>query len=529
VADAPRGYATDSGLVEAKDAAAPVFYYAALLAAGSVAAIWETAVRQPSMYLDPGGGPPRYIATLATLAGAALGWFVSVRRRRAGGQHDRLAWLLVAASLPAGASAPLWFLAFREPILFCLAAVLAPAATAAAVAAALVTARHALQPAAALDVFGQALRPLRLVASLTVLAALAASTTLLGLIRSACLVGMALAVCAMWTPTLCTFLGTRRPHARTSVAHAALVALVGNAAAFVASARWVGLSEPLAFVHDIAFAHTGRAQRLVITSGQKGFALFLDGQLKVSTVDEQRYYEALVHPAMAVASYRERVAVLGAGDGFAEREILRYPDVRHVTVVVADRTLADLARRSPWLRARSHDSMLSPRVHVIEEEPIVWLMQETEAAEPEFDVVVVDLPDPRSYVEAKSYSRYFYRRLARRLAPGGIASVQATSAFRSPTTFATIEATIREAPLFTLTYRAPISLLGEWGFVLASRRQVEPPRIAPAGLTFLDDASMAQLFQVASDTHPTQAVEANTLYRAPIVEIFAREQHAQAP
>ena len=51
--------------------------------------------------------------------------------------------------------------------------------------------------------------------------------------------------------------------------------------------------------------------------------LFLNGDLQFSSVDEYRYHESLVHPALA--GKRDRVLVLGGGDGLAMREVLKYP------------------------------------------------------------------------------------------------------------------------------------------------------------------------------------------------------------
>ena len=49
--------------------------------------------------------------------------------------------------------------------------------------------------------------------------------------------------------------------------------------------------------------------------------LFLDRDLRFSSLDEYRYHEALVHPAMA--AHEHLVLLLGAGDGLVE--ILRWP------------------------------------------------------------------------------------------------------------------------------------------------------------------------------------------------------------
>ena len=46
---------------------------------------------------------------------------------------------------------------------------------------------------------------------------------------------------------------------------------------------------------------------------------FLDGDLQFSSLDEHRYHEALVHPALSLHERPARVLLLGAGDGLALR------------------------------------------------------------------------------------------------------------------------------------------------------------------------------------------------------------------
>ena len=60
---------------------------------------------------------------------------------------------------------------------------------------------------------------------------------------------------------------------------------------------------------------------------------FIDLQLQFSSVDEFRYHEALVHPAMTLANSRENVLILGGGDGLAAREVLKYAEVQRILLV----------------------------------------------------------------------------------------------------------------------------------------------------------------------------------------------------
>ena len=91
----------------------------------------------------------------------------------------------------------------------------------------------------------------------------------------------------------------------------------------VGADRLADVFETKLYRDPVVYTEQSRYQRIVLTARDGDLRMFLDGGLQFSTVDEHRYHEALVHPAMALAARRERVLVLGGGDGMAVREILR--------------------------------------------------------------------------------------------------------------------------------------------------------------------------------------------------------------
>ena len=107
--------------------------------------------------------------------------------------------------------------------------------------------------------------------------------------------------------------------------------------------------------------------------------MFLNGNLQFSSTDEYRYHEALVHPAMLVANNPQRVLVLGGGDGLALREMLKYPSVEHVTLVDLDPDMTRLSNRFPLLAELNQQSFDDKRVHVINDDALIWLEQTTRA------------------------------------------------------------------------------------------------------------------------------------------------------
>jgi len=158
-------------------------------------------------------------------------------------------------------------------------------------------------------------------------------------------------------------------------------------------------------------------QRIVVTSQHGTVRLFLNGNLQFNSRDEYRYHEALVHPAMAAAGAPRRVLVLGGGDGMALREILRYRSVEQVTLVELDPAMTALFSRQPMLTALNGDALHSPKLRLVNADAFGWLEQHDE----QFDVIVVDFPDPSNYALGKLYSTSFYELVDLHLAASGYA------------------------------------------------------------------------------------------------------------
>ena len=74
------------------------------------------------------------------------------------------------------------------------------------------------------------------------------------------------------------------------------------AIAFIKADRLTTLAEDALFVDNIIYAKSSTYQRIVVTKGKTGYALFLNGNLQFNSFDEYRYHEALVHPAFASLS-----------------------------------------------------------------------------------------------------------------------------------------------------------------------------------------------------------------------------------
>jgi spermidine synthase len=70
---------------------------------------------------------------------------------------------------------------------------------------------------------------------------------------------------------------------------------------FIFSDRILSFSEEKLYGENVVYTKSSPYQRIVLTRNSREFRLYLNNNLQFSSVDEYRYHEALVHPAMSMA------------------------------------------------------------------------------------------------------------------------------------------------------------------------------------------------------------------------------------
>lgn len=314
----------------------------------------------------------------------------------------------------------------------------------------------------------------------------------LGLVRTGFLFGMLNVGVALWTihvfrAELDNLVG------RLLRACGVMLLLAGG---FAASDRMVQWGEHGLFGDEIVYSTTTPYQRLVITRWKDDLRLYINGNLQFSSRDEYRYHEALVHPALQALPWARRVLVLGGGDGLALREILRYPNIEHVTVVDLDPAMTAAFTTRAELVKLNGGSFRDKRVTVVNADAAIWLQNNAGL----FDAAIIDFPDPSSFALGKLYSVPFYGMVRKHLAANGLMVVQSTSPFFAPHAYWTIDATLREVGLRTWPYHAYVPSFGEWGFILASPQMpYQPPTAYRLPMRYLNADTTREMFNFPPD------------------------------
>ncbi len=343
----------------------------------------------------------------------------------------------------------------------------------------------------------------------------------LGLVRTSLLCGLLNAVVGLWGTYLLRPLLGRRGLTGIRIRACLVIGLLF--AAFLKADALTTLAEESAFGHPVVHAESTPYQRLVLTRTAQGFQLYLNGHLQFNSLDEYRYHEALVHPALSPIGSPRHVLVLGGGDGLAVREILRYPSIESVTLVDIDPGMTSLADRFPPLAELSRSSLKDPRVTIINEDAFIWVGR---AGGRRFDAVIIDFPDPGTFAIGKLYSTRFYRLLRERLNDGALVTIQCTSPLVAPKSYWCIVRTLEASGFHVRPYHAPVPTFGEWGFVLAAIGPIPDRLSLSPDLTgtsrFLNDDILNSMFEIPPDLARVET-EINQLNNQALVHYYDQE------
>lgn len=220
--------------------------------------------------------------------------------------------------------------------------------------------------------------------------------------------------------------------------------------------------EQARYKDKVVFEKQSKYQRIVITQWKNDYWLYINGNQQLSTIDEDKYHEPLIHPALNLIQERKHILVLGGGDGCAVREILKYPDVEKITLVDLDSVMTNMGKYNPILRELNEDAFHHPKLEIINTDAFNFM----EKGQNYYDAIIVDLPDPRSVELNRLYTLQFYQLCHLKLKKHGVLVTQAGSPYYATKAFLCIDKTMAAAGFTTQKMHNQVITLGEWGWVM---------------------------------------------------------------
>ncbi|MBV36432.1 MAG: spermidine synthase [Rickettsiales bacterium] len=171
-------------------------------------------------------------------------------------------------------------------------------------------------------------------------------------------------------------------------------------------------------IDEILFESKTDHQHLIIFNNEQfGRVMALDGVIQTTEKDEFIYHEMLAHVPLFAHGNAKRVLIIGGGDGGILREVLRHPEVEHVTMVEIDQAVVDMCKKH--FPAHSDGAFDDPRVNLVINDGVEFIVNNSD----KFDVIISDSTDPEGPGEVLFSSR-FYEGCKNSLTDGGILATQ---------------------------------------------------------------------------------------------------------
>ncbi len=224
-------------------------------------------------------------------------------------------------------------------------------------------------------------------------------------------------------------------------------------------------------VSKVLFSRKTKYQKIdVVETPELGKALFIDGKIQLSALDEHIYHECLIHPALFSHPNPKTILIVGGGDGAALEEVLKHKTVEKAILVDIDEEIIEIAKK--YLSDINRNSFEDPRVKVVVMDGREFITQCKE----KFDIIILDLVDPYKEV-SRLYTKEFYQICREKLNENGILVTHSQSPYLLQKYFVTIHRTLASVFRFVKSYGAWIPSFGlYWMFTIASDF-VDPTKI----------------------------------------------------
>lgn len=209
---------------------------------------------------------------------------------------------------------------------------------------------------------------------------------------------------------------------------------------------------------------------LILKSPYYGYQLYLDGKHQISDKDSLAYHEYLVLPAIAAHANPKNALVIGGGDGGALYQLLKF-NLTRIDHVDLDKKVVEVSRT--YLKNVHRGSLDDKRVNRIIMDGRKYIEQTPDET---YDVIIIDLPDPKKLELVPLYTKEFYDQIKRVLRKDGLVATQADSPYYFLEGFTSIYKTMKSSMPQTYPYLFIGSSSGSIGYAISGKTL--DPRIA---------------------------------------------------
>ncbi|MFW9820156.1 MAG: hypothetical protein ACFFE5_11155 [Candidatus Thorarchaeota archaeon] len=217
----------------------------------------------------------------------------------------------------------------------------------------------------------------------------------------------------------------------------------------------------------------------IIKTRSFGKMLFLDNEIQLAELDEFIYHELFCFPALFTHPNPKRILIIGGGDFFLAKQILKFPVIEQIDLIELDSYVIKFClKHFKHLLGTIHKH---PKINIKIQDGYQFIKQTANL----YDMIFIDLPDDKKNCKFASEEN-FYADIKRILKPNGILSAQTgngdsfyyserTKKIRkilsdmNPKSFIEYYKLFNRTFKYSFQYRQFIpSYFGQWSFTLGS-------------------------------------------------------------
>eukprot|EP00586_Coscinodiscus_wailesii_P022308 CAMPEP_0172509634 /NCGR_PEP_ID=MMETSP1066-20121228/221807_1 /TAXON_ID=671091 /ORGANISM="Coscinodiscus wailesii, Strain CCMP2513" /LENGTH=320 /DNA_ID=CAMNT_0013288219 /DNA_START=148 /DNA_END=1110 /DNA_ORIENTATION=- len=243
-----------------------------------------------------------------------------------------------------------------------------------------------------------------------------------------------------------------------------------------------------------------------------GKILVLDGVVQLTEKDACSYNEMLTHVPLMQHKNPKRVLIIGGGDGYVLKEVLKHASVEHVDHVELDGEVVEVCKEHFSCGEAFDDSRV--KLHIQDGKDFV-----EDAPDNFYDVIIQDSSDPFAYDDETGgkfslpsdvlYSRRHFAEMNRILSDGGIFNFQGET-FNIPSDLEGIQtwrkqaldvgfSTVRYGSIYITSY-----IGGQIGFLMCEKEK--------------NDDTQTSIESVQSRFEQIEKTTGGTLYYQPLLQ-----------
>ena len=196
---------------------------------------------------------------------------------------------------------------------------------------------------------------------------------------------------------------------------------------------------------------------------KEDFWLYYNQQFQFSTLDKHMYQEAYVQPVMQFIEKGSSVLLIGGDNGVVEDELSNFQGDISLSILILDSAFYNFSRLNNDLSVKEFET----KEEISGQDVFEFLSLKSA----QFDLIIIDVPDPVNLDFSQYYTVEFYELVASALTDHGFLVTQSGDYYKNGTKAHQIWNSIAYVEMNVLPLQSQIPTIGQWSWVIGAKGQ----------------------------------------------------------